>query len=175
MVKSAKRALNKIFQVAHISDEELQTAFCRAEDQINSRPLTSVSNGPNDPPPITPASLMLGHTRIDLNPGVANHAETVRKRWHHLQQLNEEFWRPWISEYLSTLQGRQQWTEPSENLREGETVLLVDTTSPRGSWPLAKVTRTFPGPDGLVRIVEVETKNNTYRRPITKVVRLGLD
>ena len=80
-----------------------------------------------------------------------------------------------MREYLPTLQGRQKWTEPSDNLREGETVLVVDHNTPRGCWPLARVTKTYPGPDGLVRVVEVKTARDVYKRPVTKTVRLELD
>ena len=175
MVKSAKRALRKTLESAHLSDEELQTAFCRAEALLNSRPLTSVSSDPNDQPPISPASLMLGQTRLDFMPDDDGDAETTRRRWRRLLQLSSEFWRRWIREYLPTLQGRQKWTEQAENLREGELVLLVDPNAPRGLWPLARVTKTFPGPDGLVRVVEVKTAKGVYKRPVTKTVRLELD
>ena len=175
MVKSAKRALRKTLESAHLGDEELQTAFCRAEALLNSRPLTSVSSDPNDQPPITPASLMLGQTRLDFIPDDQGDAENTRRRWRRLQQLNAEFWRRWIREYLPTLQGRPKWTEPAGNLREGETVLVVDQNAPRGLWPLARVTKTFPGSDGLVRVVEVKTAKGVYKRPVTKTVRLELD
>ena len=80
-----------------------------------------------------------------------------------------------MSRYLPTLQGREKWTEPSDNVREGETVLVADHKAPRGSWPLARVTKTYPGPDGLVRVVEVKTARGVYKRPVTKTVRLELD
>ena len=175
MVKSAKRALRKTLESADLSDEELQTAFCRAEALLNSRPLTNVSSDPNDLPPITPASLIIGQTRLDFSSDDLEAAETTRKRWRRLQQLSAEFWRRWMREYLPTLQGRQKWTEPSDNLREGETVLVADHNAPRGSWPLARVTKTYPGPDGLVRVVEVKTARGVYKRPVTKTVRLELD
>ena len=69
---------------------------------------------------------MLGRTRLDFIPEDQGAAEATRKRWRRLQQLNAEFWRRWIREYLPTLQGRQKWTEPAGNLREGELVLLVE-------------------------------------------------
>ena len=167
MVKSAKRALRKTLESADLSDGELQTAFCRAEALLNSRPLTSVSSDPNDLPSITSASLMLG-TRLDFSSDDLGEAEAIRRRWRRLQQLNAEFWRRWLREYLPTLQGRQKWTTPTGNLRIGETVLVVDQDVSRGSWPLARVTKANPGSDGLVRVVDVKTAKGTYKRPVTK-------
>ena len=89
--------------------------------------------------------------------------------------LNTEFWRRWIREYLPSLQARQKWTEKSRNLRVGEMVLIADPSVPRGSWPLARVTRVFPGDDGLVRVAEVNTSKGVYKRPVNKIVRLELD
>ena len=136
MVKSAKRALRRTLEAAHLTDEELMTAFCRAEALLNSRPLTAVSSDPCDSPPLTPAAFLLGHTQLDISSEDADTPESTRKRWRRLQQLSTEFWRRWIREYLPSLQARQKWTEKSRNLREGEMVLIVEPSVPRGSWPL---------------------------------------
>ena len=175
MVKCAKRALRKTLQNASLSDEDLQTAFCRAEALLNTRPITAVSTDPNDGPPLTPSSFLIGHTEVDLTPSSSDERDSLKRRWQRLEQLNREFWRRWIREYLPSLQSRQKWTETSNNLREGETVLLVDPSVPRGSWPLGRVSKVFPGTDGLVRVVEVKTSRGVYRRPVTKVVRLELE
>ena len=50
MVKCVKRTLRKTLQTADLNDEELQTAFCRAETLLNTRPITAVSSDPNDDP-----------------------------------------------------------------------------------------------------------------------------
>ena len=175
MVKSAKRALRRTLEAAHLTDEELMSAFCRAEALLNSRPLTAVSSDPGDLPPLTPAAFLLGHTQLDISSEDADKPDNTRKRWRRLQQLNTVFWRRWIREYLPSLQARQKWSEKSSNLREGEMVLIADSSVPRGSWPLARVTRAFPGQDGLVRVVEVNTPKGVYKRPVTKIVRLELD
>ena len=39
-------------------------------------------------------------------------------------------------------------------------------------WPLARVTAVDPGVDGKVRMVTVQTKKGTYKRPITKIAPL---
>ena len=134
----------------------------------------SERNDPNDGPPLTPASFLLGHNEVDLAP-TCDESNYLKRRWQRLEQLNKEFWRRWIREYLPSLQARQKWTQPSQNIREGEAVLLVDAALPRGSWPLGRVTTTFPGPDGLVRVAEVKTSKGVYRRPVTKIVKLELE
>lgn len=39
-------------------------------------------------------------------------------------------------------------------------------------WPLARVIETHPGPDGLARVVTVQTASGEYKRPITKLCLL---
>ena len=47
MIKSAKRAIYAVLKDADINDEELET-FIGVESLMNSRPLTTVSDDPND-------------------------------------------------------------------------------------------------------------------------------
>ncbi|KAF0309118.1 putative ATP-dependent RNA helicase Dbp73D [Amphibalanus amphitrite] len=72
------------------------------------------------------------------------------------------------------------WNEVAHQLKLPLSVLGARVTEfypsvPRGSWPLGRVARTFPGQDGLVRVVEVNTRKGVYKRPVTKIVRLELD
>jgi hypothetical protein len=48
MIKSAKRAIAAVFPNADVNDEELQTVFTGVESPLNSRPLTTISDDPND-------------------------------------------------------------------------------------------------------------------------------
>ena len=45
----------------------------------------------------------------------------------------------------------------------------------RSKWPLGRITKTMPGNDGIVRVVEVTNKSGTYTRPVTKVYALEDD
>ena len=51
-------------------------------------------------------------------------------------------------------------------------MLVRDDNSPRCQWPLARILKTFPGGDGLVRSVEVRAAAGSYVRPITKLCLL---
>ena len=52
---------------------------------------------------------------------------------------------------------RSKWYVSRKNLSPGDIVMIVDTFTPRGKWPLGKITKTFPDSDGLVRTVLVKT------------------
>ena len=54
-------------------------------------------------------------------------------------------------------------------------VLLRNPSLPPCKWELGRVTQTFPGSDGLVRVVSVRTAQSEYQRPIVKLSMLPID
>ena len=65
-----------------------------------------------------------------------------------------------------------KWRQPKRNIEVGNVVLLQEDNIVPTKWPLARVERTHPGKDGLVRVVTVKTRNGIYRRPVTKIALL---
>jgi len=63
--------------------------------------------------------------------------------------------------------------QPRRNFQIGDIVLLTDEKSPRGLWPLARITGVKTNQrDRLVRSVTLKTKSSTLERPIDKIVLL---
>ena len=87
-----------------------------------------------------------------------------------MQYLSDQFWKRWVREYLVLLQERQKWFFPSRNVQVDDVVLVVDSSAPRGSWVLGRVTEVYPDKNGLVRNVSIRTKSSTLVRPIAKLV-----
>lgn len=52
---------------------------------------------------------------------------------------------------------------------EGDLVLVKEDNIAPSHWSLGRVKETFPGPDGLVRSVKINTINGDFKRPITKL------
>ena len=51
-------------------------------------------------------------------------------------------------------------------------VLLQEDNTPPLQWPTAIITETYPGKDGVVRVVTLKTPKGTSKRPITKICPL---
>ncbi|KAG5863962.1 hypothetical protein JTB14_019071 [Gonioctena quinquepunctata] len=62
----------------------------------------------------------------------------------------------------------------SENIFLYEIVIIVDDQSPRNLWLKGIFTATFPGRDGRVRVADVKTKNDVFRRPVSKLCPLDI-
>ena len=141
------------------------------ESLLNSRPLTHVSIDPQDPEAITPNHFLTGRNSPNVPPDVFDERDlNSRKRWRQAQTL---FWRRWLREYMSRLTERRKWTTRSQtDAQIGDLVLVVEDNLPRGRWNLGRVVKTFPGDDGLIRTVEVQTTQGTFKRPVAKLCLL---
>ncbi|XP_070541129.1 uncharacterized protein [Ptychodera flava] len=157
-------------QMVHLNDEALQTLFCEIEAIVNGRPITKVSDDPNDLGALTPNHLLMLQANQTSPPDVFSKDDCyVRRQWRQIQYLTDVFWRRWIREYLPMLQERQKWTKPRRNLQVGDIVLVIDNSIPRNSWPMAKITEIMQDHRGLVRVARVKTRMNTLVRPVDKL------
>ena len=156
-----------------VTDEILVTAAAEAENAINSRPLTYVSVDPEDPEPLTPNHFLIG-TSNPTRP--LDHPEMrdppLRKRLVYSQMLADLFWRRWMDEYVPFLIERRKWLKDRRNVKEGDIVLVVDRNTPRGEWPVGRILRPNPSPDGRVRTTLVKTRSGEYLRPVAKLCLL---
>ena len=74
--------------------------------------------------------------------------------------------------YLPSLQIRPKWGKKLPNVKEGDVVLLLKENSKRHTWPLARVTETVTGRDGLVRTVKLRCDDKEFVRPVQNIVPL---
>ena len=175
MIKAAKRAIYAILGNADTTDEELMTSFTGAEALINSRPLTYQSADPKDDTPLTPNHFLHGQIGGQFAPGsVDDMAYHPQRRWRRVQELVKHFWYRWVKEWLPSLNSRKKWLHPQRDLEVGNVVLVLSTDSPRGHWPLGRITEIHPGRDGHVRVAKVQVGKNVLTRPISKLCPLEI-
>ena len=172
-IRTVRKVLRGVMKEQVLDDENLATLMCVVEAIVNGRPLTAVSDDPSDLEALTPNHLLLLRKGPALPPGLFNRDDSYsRRRWRQVQYLANVFWRRWMKEYLPALQSRQKWLAQNRNLAIGDIVLLVSEDTPRSVWPIARIVDTFPGKDGLVRSVQVKTKNSILVRPVNKLCLL---
>ena len=153
----------------------LPTILYEVMAMMNNRPL-SVENleDPTSLSPITPNHLLTLRPNPILPPPGKFLTPDIysRKRWRRIQYLLEQFWSRWKNEYIKTLQQRKKWCDPSENLKSGDIVIVIDESTYRGDWKLARVEETYPSTDGLVRSVKLKMSHSFLLRPVHKLILL---
>jgi len=167
-------------QLLKLSDDILNTLFCEIECIINNRPLTEISEDPNDIEALTPNHILTLKGEITYPPGLFTKTDCyLNKRWKQSQYLADLFWKRWIREYTPLLQQRTKWLIQREQLKEGDLVLLIDDLKTRNMWPLARIVKTYPDKNDNVRIVDVKVNKDKrdlsttiLKRPITKLILL---
>ena len=170
LIRSIRETLLGITTEQEMSEDNLTTFFCEVEKILNDRPLTQVSNDPNDQTPLTPSLILL--LRGNACEPILE-SENIPKVYHRQAQfLADLFWKRWLREYVPSLQQRQKWFLPQRNLTVGDLVLMCGEGYSRGRWPMAKVVEVSKDIDGNVRKVTIKDKNGLKVRPITKLALL---
>ena len=170
IIRIVRRVLNSVLHQQTLDDDGLHTVMCEVEAILNDRPITKLSDDPNDLEALTPNHLLLLKGKPALPPGLFKPSDMyVKRRWRQVQYISDLFWKRWIREYLPLLQERQKWNQRKQSLAVGDVVVIMDSSAPRGSWLLGKVLEIFPDAKGMVRSVKLQTKNNVIERPVTKL------
>lgn len=175
-IKSVKTHLARVVGEQILSFEELYTVIVQIESYLNSRPLTSMSSDPNDFSILTPGHFLNLEPLSAVFEPVEPHPIPLShlKRWRLLNNLHKSFWERWSKEYLHTLHQRSKWSS-SDSLdppKLGTLVLILDQNLPPSQWRLGRLSKLFPGEDGIVRVAEVTTSKGSLRRPLVKLCPL---
>ena len=158
-----------------LDDELLRTVMVETEAIINGQPLSYTSmSDTSTVEPLTPQQLLTLKSKVvcPLPGRFCKEDLYVRHRWRRVQFLANLFWTRWRRKILPTLHERRRWQATEPNLRDGDVVIVVDDTVPRGRWPVGRVVRTYPSEDGLVRKVRVQIRQSEYDRPVHRLILL---
>lgn len=174
-VKSAKFHIKRVMGNAQLTFEEFYTLLTQIESVLNSRPLTPMSSDPNDLLPICPSHFLIGRSLTSVvNPDVRHIPDNRLSNYQRLQQLQQHFWQRWSREYISELQARRKNTHDRGTVKLGDLVLIKDDNTPSLCWQLGRITQLYPGKDGRVRVVALQTSKGVIQRAVTKVCPLPL-
>ncbi|XP_046812041.1 uncharacterized protein LOC124421223, partial [Lucilia cuprina] len=139
-VKSFKSHFKKITQNSKYTFEEFTTLLTRIESVLNSRPLSPMSDDPNELLALTPGHFLRGAPLLSL-PEAPMETLTLRDRWEKLKFIHHQFAQRWKDEYLKELQKRYKWQNSEENLCVGQLVVVKDDLLPPNEWRLGRVVK----------------------------------
>ena len=164
-----KRLLVKNIGTHLLTFEQLVTVLSEVEATLNSRPLLSLdSTSPDGVTALTSGHFLIGRPLL-APPLKVDHLTKLPL----LRTLISELWVRWRKVYLQSLQAHSKWKQASRNLRVGDVVLLKDDALlVRRTWPLALVMKTYPGSNGLIRVVDLRCNDHLYNRAVNRLVLL---
>lgn len=175
-VKAIKYHLRRVLGNTICTFEEYATCLTQIEACLNSRPMCYIHNSPDDPFILTPAHFLIGQSLLTIpEPENSSNKVLPSQRWKYMQLLVRQFWDRWSKDYLHQLQHRPKWQTSQPNIKTGDLVLIKSDTTHPTVWPFGIIEKTFPGKDGLVRVVQVKTKNGSFQRPVSKLCCLPID
>ena len=165
VVRSFKHVFYAVLGNRRLTDEILTTTFCLVEQSLNARPLVPVSSDATDLDALTPNHFLLGSAGSVL-PSHQRAEIDHRKRYVRAQAYSDTIWNRWLTEYVPSLNKRSKWSsQPERQLKTGDLVWIIEPTSPRGHYPLARIVKLNYGSDAVARSAELKTINgNLFAR-----------
>ncbi len=164
-VKSMKWLMRKLLQTQLLRTDELSSILVEIEAVLNSRPITPLESTDPDNLALTPGHFLIGRPMVALPTLHSSHPKlSTLRRWQLTQRLSQDIWHQWKTTYLQSLQQRHAWNKRPRPFKVGDVVFLREESLSYRQWPLAKITKTLPGDDGITRVVEVLCKGKTLQR-----------
>ena len=192
MVKQIKRILLRTLDSAAHKPSLLELiTFCSNSVRVvNERPITALSDDPNDFTVVTPASLLTPGFDVYSPVGMAHERDHLRRDYRFNLALADRFWEDWVAFYLPTLQGRNKWRDLSRNIQIGDLVLVgdADDIAVRGKYRVGRIAEVFPQLHhgtpivrrAKVAVSEYDRANNMYQivhiyRDISRIAPVYMD
>lgn len=176
-VKSTKFHLRRSIGESKLTYEEFLTLVTQVEACLNSRPISPLSNDPNDLIPLTPGHFLVGGPLTAMPEyDYSESKENALSRWQLVQKMTQHFWKRWSHEYLHQLQSRSKWKVNAANpIAVGDLVLIRGETSNTLQWPTGRVVQCHTGSDGVTRVLSLKTSHGVIKRGVTKVFKLPIE
>ena len=177
LVQSCKKVMIAILDNRSLTDEVLSTTMCLVEQTLNARPLTAVSDDPEDLTALTPNHFLLGRENASapFMPSSERYHD-LRKSFKTAQAYADMIWKRWTREYLPQWNQRSKWSKKHvRNLKEGELVWMVDESVKRCEYKMGRVIQVFKGNDGVVRSARVKMAHGEFNRPVVKLAPVFYD
>ena len=137
-MKTIKLPLKKVLGKSFLNSDELYTVLTEIEAMVNSRPICSVSDDPDDMSYLTPANFLIGRSTVNLPVAPLTHTEVhptaTRKQLNKMltsqEKMLKNVWKFWREEYLRSL-GVCPAIKSSSTLQAGQLVMVASNKQPR--------------------------------------------
>ena len=123
-VRCAKHHLKRVIGNSTFTYEE-STLLTMIEACVNSKPLCTLTEDPSDLQALTRAHFLLSRPLLPIPELCTLFVSSDHlPRWRTLNQMQDDLWKVWKSEYLYLLQTRSKWPETYSNIVKVALVLI---------------------------------------------------
>ena len=157
-----------------MADDVLITTMGLVKQRLNARPLTSVSDDPDDLEALTPNHFLLRRAKLATPFLPDAQRYTDLKRLYRVSQCySDMIWTRWTKEYLPGWNVRNKWNKDDvRQLKVNDLVWVVDENVKRSNYKMARVTEVQEGSDSRVRSATIVPKDGKLQRPVVKLTPL---
>ncbi|UYV79297.1 hypothetical protein LAZ67_17001985 [Cordylochernes scorpioides] len=161
LIRSLKDILKRMLGTSTLTYQQLMTLLCHAEAVMNGRPMTYVSDDPNDLVTISPSMFLQEQTDVEFPECQNMGSNPTTQKLRYLNKLKEELKSRFRKEYLSLLVQRNRRIY-NPKLQAGDVVLVGMDNKKRNFWPLAVIEEILFGRDGVNRLVKIKTGGSMW-------------
>lgn len=123
-VKSMKHHLRRVIGPHKLTSSAFQTILAQTSAIINSRPLSALSDDPEDLGFLTPAHLINGEPiELPFGANVQDVPDNRLKFAQRIQKMSQTIWKAWQQDYLHEYQQRPKWNRARVDLKVGDLVV----------------------------------------------------
>ena len=148
-----KRLIGLSVGDSRVTPLELQTILMEIANICNERPIgLSKPRADGSYTIVTPNQLLLGRS-LNILPDDTEITESlpVASRYRILNHVTTNFWQRWSREVSPGLVVRQKWHRSSRNVKEGDVVMICDSSKLKSKYKLGVVDTAKTSTDGYVR------------------------
>ncbi|XP_063710185.1 uncharacterized protein LOC134838713 [Symsagittifera roscoffensis] len=175
LIRSVKASFYAIIGSQILTDDIFNPVLCEVEHFMNARPITTVSSSPEDVDGLTLNHFLLGRAHATMPPLQTQQPSTLSRQWRFAQQLSTNIWKRLMKEFIPTLMPRQRWTTKTPPIKVGEIVWIFQDMTPRGLWPIGRITGNKPTDDDQTRVYTVKVRDKIVSIPAIRLATVSPD
>ena len=174
LIRVIKDMLHRTIGNGSLRKKELEKSLEVIADVMNDRPLTYISDDPNELEPLTPNLFLRPFGNLKYPEGYLSESDRMRVRYRYMMTLWGELKVRFQKEYLALLISKSR-KKPTRPIRVGEIVVIGNEQRKRWEWPLGKVLEIYEGPDKIGRVAKLRVGTTEMVRPVQKLHPLEMD
>jgi hypothetical protein len=139
-----KHDMRRVIANQALTFEEMTTALTQIEACLNSRPLTPLSNDPDDVQILTSGHFLIRTSLLDApDQDVLGIKFNCLTHWQLVQQMVQRHWKIWSRNYVLLLQQWPKWKMQFPNIQISDVVIIKEDVPPL-VWKVGVVSNLHP-------------------------------